>query len=348
MHVNDNTSQSMFEGGAITALQSEISINGRCSLVGNAAITGGAILATNSKIYVPALSSKYYHRLTPTLLVSNNSANDSGGGLYLFQSELNLLGLSIIEISGNTAQNEGGGIYAISSNIFVFRKDITLNPINLQVSNNKAVRGGGIYMGVNAKIFVLEYTLWKAVGFRRDPVMFEKNFADYGGAMYVADEMNFACESTSPYEYSVKTECFMQSLMFYRTDHQTNDHVDVTAAVFRGNVADVSGSDLYGGLLDRCTVSPFAEVYYAYDGKSMTGLAYFTNISVPYAYFHHLNITSDSVQVCFCKHGKPDCDHNFLQIEVPKGGLFSLELLAVDQVRNIKLSTVCSVREKAC
>ena len=46
---------------------------------------------------------------------------------------------------------------------------------------------------------------------------------------------------------------------------------------------NTSGSDLYGGLLDGCTVNPFAEVYLGYNSslkRNRTGLEYFKEIAV--------------------------------------------------------------------
>ena len=41
----------------------------------------------------------------------------------------------------------------------------------------------------------------------------------------------------------------------------------------------MSGSTLYEGLLDRCAVSPFAEVYKEYTSSSIGGIGYFKNVS---------------------------------------------------------------------
>ena len=49
---------------------------------------------------------------------------------------------------------------------------------------------------------------------------------------------------------------------------------------FRENHAHISGSILFGGLLDRCTVSPFAEVYNNDNSPTIiNGATYFRIIS---------------------------------------------------------------------
>ena len=73
------TSKSRFqEGGAITAFQSEIDLNGNVSFAFNTAVIGGAICLIASKISVHG-----------NVLVTNNTAADLGGGIYLYQSEIN-------------------------------------------------------------------------------------------------------------------------------------------------------------------------------------------------------------------------------------------------------------------
>lgn len=149
-------------GGAITAFQSEINIFGSCILKNNQAVNGGAVLATDSKLYVHAHWLKHgkHHNLTPTMEIINNTALDIGGGLYLYQSELNSLGQSNLKISGNFALNEGGGIYAISSLIIIFNKpkgDSDYETNYMRISKNVAMKGGGIYVELTTKIYILEY-----------------------------------------------------------------------------------------------------------------------------------------------------------------------------------------------
>ena len=52
-------------------------------------------------------------------------------------------------------------------------------------------------------------------------------------------------------------ECFIQTFALYTHANQSNS---VTMR-FSGNTAANSGQNLYGGLLDRCIPSQFAEVY---------------------------------------------------------------------------------------
>ena len=56
--------------------------------------------------------------------------------------------------------------------------------------------------------------------------------------------------------------------------------------MFSGNIATISGPNLYGGLLDRCVPSVFAEVHVMYPGINYMGVNYLSNIS---------NIVLDSI-----------------------------------------------------
>ena len=55
-----------------------------------------------------------------------------------------------------------------------------------------------------------------------------------------------------------KSECFFQVLAFHDVE---SDHLKTQSIIhFSQNYANISGSTLYGGLLDRCAVCQFAEV----------------------------------------------------------------------------------------
>ena len=100
--------------------------------------------------------------------------------------------------------------------------------------------------------------------------------------------------------------------------------------MFSQNYANISGSTLYGGLLDRCAVSPFAEVYklsdenYEYKGN---GESYLKDVSTG----QNTLISSLPVRVCLCISDEHSCNlaNN---IKVKKGETFTLSVIAVDQV----------------
>ena len=291
---NGVTSQ---EGGAITSFQSTV-IFTRESVVhfsNNRASDGGALLATESTITI-------YGKTT----IANNMANSSGGGIFLKQSHLEIKG--VCQFVNNVAV-KGGGIHASSSTIVVLQSG------TLRVTNNSAKFGGGIYLEVNPKLYTLKNT-----DEERDIYLltFTGNHANYGGALYVSDDTNSgAC--------SPDIECFIQTLALYQ--FITTNTINI---LFSENTASEQGLNLFGGLLDRCIPSSFAEVYQKqrihYSGA--TYLANISNIDID-------SISSQPVRVCFCNsEHEPDCSYQPPVIRVQKGKAFNVSLVAVDQVNH--------------
>ena len=303
------------EGGAITAFQSRVIFEGNCFLFKNYALKGGGIHATGSKLFI-------YGKMHMT--VTNNVALNSGGGIYLYQSELNCQLQCTLKLINNTASNRGGGMYAISSSIIAERHNVEI----IFRNNSAKYAGGGICLEANAKIYIL-MTISKQV-----ILIFTANSADYGGAVYVADETNSGICASESYSniHSTTTECFMQllSLQLQRTSNYDSSSIKIAVANFKKNYARISGSNLFGGLLDRCTYSPFT-VRNAYLPTSINVVVHYMNISV-----QELNsVSSGPVRVCFCTVDRqPDCRYNPRPFEVKKGQEFTVPLVAVDQVNN--------------
>lgn len=119
------------EGGSLTLFISRVKITGIVLLHNNKATNGGGILSITSRIVLEKIGS---------LFVSNNSATDTGGGIYLYHSELYVQG--VIHIYSNKARAFGGGIHCISSAIVIIIIDRRKTLISLK--NNTANSGGGI------------------------------------------------------------------------------------------------------------------------------------------------------------------------------------------------------------
>ena len=316
------------EGGAVTAFQSDIAFNGACTVINNYAKNGGAVHATESKLFIHA----------GILIIANNTANETGGGIYIYQSEFNCQSHSRLRFMGNYAIEKGGGVHAISSSISV---DISRKLGGIYLGSlvhfieNKAKMGGGISLEVNAKINIIRAHTFDYGTIDMYTIEFVENSADYGGAVYVADETNSGtCTSPSFRQYSRVTECFLQTpalkgLEFYR-------HYLLTI-IFDQNKARISGKSVFGGLLDRCTVSPFANPTDPF--HILDGVTYFK------FFIDHLvlqEISSDPVQVCFCRHNQPDCDYQHPPLTVKKGEMFTLQVVAVDQVYHMVSSYIRS------
>ena len=300
-------STTLEEGGAITAAQSRVVFEGRSFLISNHVERGGAVHATESKVYV-------HGRTT----IVNNTATDSGGGIYLYQSELKCQRGCILELVNNTSGVKGGGIHAISSTIIAENgqgRTITLR------ENNARYSGGGVCLEVNSKLYVLMILYSLST---QNTMIFTANSADYGGAVYVADETNSGtCASQSHKIHSTTTECFIQALAF-RSSYYHN----IIIAKFTENYAHIAGSNLFGGLLDRCTISSLAVK--SFTQQYVDSAMYFTSISDSKG-LH--SISSGPNKICFCNTDQqPDCNYRPPAIQVKKGQTFTVSLVAVDQV----------------
>ena len=146
--------------------------------------------------------------------------------------------------------------------------------------------------------------------------------------MYVGDDTNFGACTNSVDD---STECFLQVITLEEFDILPTQTVE-----FKDNQARISGSSIFGGLLDRCTVSEFADTRYHFVPDSSTasdGVTYLTGIS-------NINISepdsvsSYPVHVCFCKNNKPNCSYQPPTFYVEKGGSFTVQLVAVDQINH--------------
>ena len=300
-------------GGAITVVRSKIVFEGASFLNENYATKrGGAIHAIESKIHI-------YGKIS----IVHNTAGKSGGGIYLHNSQLNCYRRCLLKLINNTAGDKGGGISAIGSYVSVENTGM----IFFQ-GNSAKHAGGAVSLELNSKLYIIVITNINSPPYA---LTFTNNSADYGGAVYVADKTNSGtCASESYNILSMMTECFIQLLSVQDYfERRTNYHIIVT--MFMDNHAYNSGSNIFGGLLDRCSISRFSEKLY-HQSNIVDGATYFTYISDIDQFD---SISSEPVRVCFCNEDKqPDCSYHSWPMEVSKGKLFTVPLVAVDQVNN--------------
>ena len=161
---------------------------------------------------------------------------------------------------------------------------------------------------------------------------FTENSADRGGAVYVQDYsfVETCMKGEVDYVNHDGTYCFVQ----VTSNEEIQDFSEFISLVFIGNTAYESGSILFGGLLDRCTISNTVK-HLNKNSIGINALGYFKNISNISNHFQADFISSDPVSLCFCNpSGKPDCDYQSPPIQAKKGETFNISLVAVDQVKN--------------
>ena len=313
---------------ALYIIESTLSINGKCIFMHNVAMSGGAIHAVESRIDM-------YGEVN----ITSNTALDNGGGLYLYRSDFNCRIRSTIYLINNIAGTEGGGLHAISSAIKVtYVRDCYSQRPSLYLIGNEARNGGGVYLEANAKLIVLKEGSTENNLNHRSGIYFTENSAkDCGGAVYVADETNAAtCEGAGGSLYSDATECFIQVITVMLSDNVRNN-AHLVGVEFDNNSA-LSGALLFGGLLDRCTISPIAEIN-LYKGRNFEdygpGIMYLTRITnIDSDDLKSQVIRSKSVWMCFCIGNNSDCSYQPPTKNVTHGEEFSISLVAVDQVNH--------------
>ena len=337
-------------GGAITARQSQIVINtaSTVTISNNIAVYGGGIYLTQSNLYV-----NHPFELT------ENKASEYGGGIYASRSEIHfsLEHTQTLEINNNTARN-GGAIYAIASSIHV-----QISNTSVDFDSNRAIlNGGAMYLGQNSKIYLLK----EEPEYMEDDILhvgldFTSNYAEKGGAIYVADNTDNGVLCQGANREINEAECFIQTLRLYNQVvlHKTLNFINI---FFTNNTAHQSGSDIYGGLLDRCNISrdPQAELYYHVENlfgfnyiKAITQIEHIIDYS-QYAKSHPdylinkisrsdvIGLISSDGTLKFCSDNIISSTHNQSDVSIIKGALFTISVEVVDQVGNPMIVTVTS------
>ena len=143
-------------------------------------------------------------------------------------------------------------------------------------------------------------------------------------------------DNTNAGACSPDNECFIQTLALY----QRNSVITIPYSrlimllymlKFSGNTANEQGANIFGGLLDRCIPSPFARNLET--PSHYSGVSYLEDITNNITALD--TISSLPVRVCFCKsESEPDCGYQPPTIKVKKGEVFTVPLVAVDQVNH--------------
>ena len=299
-------------GGAITLFQSTITfLSEACIFEDNTAENGGAIHSSQSKLFMKG-----------TVDFVNNRASENGGSMYLDQSELICENRSLLTIMNSTATQRGGSIHAISTSIKVNAFS------NITLCSNSAESGGALSLETNSKVYVLRYSMHDS----KSTLHFIGNSASYGGAVFVNDDTYAADACTGS-----DTECFFQVFALY---HEVFLNRALTSDLgksfdFQDNQAYVHGSSLFGGFLNRCTMSSFVGMDYGYNGS-----VYFNEVSTGESTSHF--ISSRPTQVCPCIADAVCCKCLNPSIEVKKGEMFTVSLVAVDQMGELVKATIQS------
>jgi len=143
--INNNLTPSY--GGALVSMEKLEVIDSE--FIGNAAERGGGLavgyMLSGSSNISPSFMD--FHSYIRHSNISDNTASDSGGGIWAHHGGSLYVGYSTV--GGNTASSLGGGIYQQEGNLFI---------ANSTLAVNTAFRGGGLYNEGDNSIVGLTHT----------------------------------------------------------------------------------------------------------------------------------------------------------------------------------------------
>ena len=295
-----NVSQTKFDnntaqlGGGILLLNLTTIFTSNSTFTENFAVQGGALFTNFSYLYIHG----------QTLLIKN-TATDSGGGVYLNQSELSLQSGGLLKLLCNTAKENGGGIYSRNSSIMICFKAIfrNMHVPAIVFSRNHGEKGGGIFLSKNSIIKIFNYQpLNKSV------LDFIDNLANYGQEIFVHDD-------------SI-SQCFIQ-LSHKRYKARFNGSIDYVHAVhFSLMQSQVMVLKSNFGL---CKVHQ----QLLNESENLKAVSNIQNI----------NMGSLSLKLSFCKNGSPELDY---QPSLISRKTFSIQVALVDQFSHAVSGTIIS------
>ena len=327
-HCDSGTHVHQQATGTLTVIRSTVNFRGDVEFCdNNSTLSGGAVYISESK-FVMFVDS----------WIANNNAKVSGGGIYVYLSILKCHGnCTFVE---NSAGQSGGAIHAVSTALFLSSSPRANKRILIHLTfiNNVAKVGGGLYLETTAKLNCIVDNI------SQSKIHFETNTAEtYGGAIYINDKTYLgtcgnSTSGTNRYNGvpdTTERECFFQ--VIYNDVNPTQLETEKCFS-FDNNTAHEKGSILYGGLLDRCRVSPQAGIHTC--NKSglndrVSGLQYFLDKSDGNLSTNSEHIASDAVRVELC-------DGSNKTITVHKGESFQVSVVALDQLRNAVNATIRS------
>ena len=272
-------------GGAILGtMGTNLTAKGNCTFTNNtASYSGGAVMIDSGS----SMTLSGYNRLV------DNSA-EYGGGMHLINSSLTLMGTTVFQT--NTATS-GGGVHGTMATI-------TINGNTTFDRNSATWNGGGLSISGNSKCLL-------AV---KEMLYFTGNHAEqYGGAVFIADDPFVYCSTAAGWNFW--GQCFF---LFPEWDENSADICCITA----NNTAGKAGGVLYGGMIDRCRLTPET----LNPGQVVDEIFDITEHSPGISV-----ISSDPYQVCPCSNSEQNCSIHSINITVYPGETFLVPVVAVGQ-----------------
>ena len=312
LHLNGSVTfrnNSAAKGGAMYLSDSSADINGSNCFKNNIAKLGGGMYTINSAVQTNGKT-----------VFAANSAQIKGAAMYTSFTSLIFKGSSYF--IDNSAKY-GGGIHSESTNVTFLHErsshqatillSCTTCKICNEVSipteffflNNSALRGGAQYFDLYSNL-----SLHQAAH-----VQFQDNHAtEFGGAIYVVDTP-MPSQLLSWQHKSFRDECFIHIFKSF--------NVSKTPLTFVNNSAGTRGSVLYGGLLNKCSLT----------SDTYTNVLQLFNMSILHReYDKDHSISSNPTRLCFCNKTAVNCTAGVSQPRsIYPGQEVEVSVVAVDQ-----------------
>lgn len=321
-------SNSATNGGAIASYDSVLIMSGDQRFISNsAARSGGAIYSENSSWI-----------FTGNQIFEHNSAFQGGAIFCTFHNYFTMYGCQ--RFTSNSA-TEGGAIYSFANHLLKLEGDQLFEANNVlqgggaissydsiwtmsggqQFTRNEGVYGGAMALQGSTFIILSPPSTTRYTG---------NQAKTFGGAIYFEDSISsIQCSEIS----SIPKDCFLM------LNESTPDYNDISL-VFDRNQAGTSGSVLFGGELNYCSLYiGYTDELGSNDGRvnynSADPLEVVRSLSTIIADSRDdtvSDITSLPVQVCKCDNKSTNCDVNLIyNLTLIPGQIFNFTLGVVGQ-----------------
>ena len=304
-------------GGSVSFYISSALLMGENLFSNNSALIGGAIILQFANITVNG-----------SVSFINNTGQGFGGSFISIHSSIMFQPTAESHFVNNRAK-VGGAIYGVE------KVSLILTGSHSFV-NNSAYKGGAIALLGNSKLSLVSPL----------SINFTSNQAEHtGGALFFDDPIStLMCNKSTAvfnighcYDPAVGevTECKTSRQCPFELESSVpfNASLSNITLTFVNNTVGRTGTILHGGYLDNCRV--YLGGGHKNDCGNRVGGYYSEN---PIEIFQSisaidnetLSISSDPMQVCFCKNSTPDCTLS-LSIQTVTGRKFTVSVITVSQ-----------------
>ena len=206
---------------ALYVLTSSATLTGRLYFFNNTGRVGGAV-RIEEESSVSLIGNTHFDSNSAVL----------GGAVYCANSALKFHIRPVL--SSNSAATEGGALYASEADLILYEGAVVM------IRNNSAENGGGLYLrGGTTLKFHLDSKL----------VISNNDAYDYGGGIFYEDSVSSTqCSISVDDSDTISAEIL--PYCFLRYGPITPPHLLITNVTY--NTAGKDGSNLFGGLLDKC------------------------------------------------------------------------------------------------